>query len=80
MYWFIIFYYDNSPEMYVKPLTNPAGVQLEVYAATPRQASDIAEEYMDGCFDYDHHRAHIGHLSSRVRDEDMARWDADHHC
>jgi len=79
MYWFVIFYYDNSPEMYVKPLTDMAGVQLEVYASTPSQASHIAEEYMYDCGKYDHHMAHIGHLSSCVRDEDITKWQTSNH-
>jgi hypothetical protein len=75
MYWFLITYYDI--DMYVKPLTNKAGIQLEVYATNPTQASHIAENYMYTCGEYDHHVLN-SRLESCVREQDVRQWYADH--
>jgi hypothetical protein len=80
MYWFNIFYYDNSPDMYVVPMNDVAGNQLLVYAATPEQASEMAWELINLTSLYQRHLGKIGTMSCAIRDEDMSKWHADHIC
>ena len=81
MYLFTITYYDNSPNMYVKPLTmasDPKQVML-VLAATPAEATAQVPGLIKQDIDeYAHHVPHIGQLCSHVHEGDMARWVDDH--
>ena len=78
MYWFNIFYYDNSPDQFVKPVVDIDGNHLVVFAANPQQATEVAENLMLNSCLYDDHFSKIGVLSSCVVDEDLVRWNADH--
>jgi len=83
MYWFTILYYDNSPDRYVKPLTMLSDKKqvMLVYAATPQQATQVAEKLIaEDPYEYDHHLPYIGTLYSCVHEDEMARWQADHVC
>jgi hypothetical protein len=71
---FRIFYYDNSPNQYVKPLDNTFGQQLIIFASNPPQATEMAEKYMRYCGDYNHHIPRIGCLSSMVHEDDLDKW------
>lgn len=83
MYWFTIHYYDNTPEQYYKPLTMLSDKRqvLMVYAATPQQATEVAEKLIaEDPYEYNHHVPHIRLLCSCVHEDEMSRWQADHAC
>jgi hypothetical protein len=85
MYWFTISYYDNSPDMYVKPLVMLSDKKqvMMVYAATPQQATEVAKELIkadEGVGEYQHHLPYIGTLFSCAHHDEIARWQADHAC
>lgn len=85
MYWFTISYYDNSPDMYVKPLVMLSDKKqvMMVYATNPQQATEVAKELIkdDGDVgEYQHHLPYIGKLFSCVHVDEIDRWRAEQVC